>query len=249
MASRRRSAEPTGKPRRYQAMCLRRSRTPRSSPRWSASSWACRRRTAVTAPSVGSGGRRRGVEGRVELGEQPGAAEAAAADHDAVGAGLGGHGQRVRGGEDVAVAEHRQPSRAARPAAGRWRPSRPGRSTAVRRSGRAGRRRRLLPRRRHDPRRGRCDARSSMPMRIFTVTGSGSGCGDRGVDDGAEQPPLVGQCGAAAATGDLGHRAAEVQVDVVGEVLAGRSSGPRRAPSPGRRRRAAATSGARRRRR
>ena len=37
--------------------------------------------------------------------------------------------------------------------------------------------------------------------------------------DLAEQPALVGQRRAAAAPGDLGHRAAEVHVDVVGQAL------------------------------
>ena len=38
-------------------------------------------------------------------------------------------------------------------------------------------------------------------------------------DDLAEQPPLERQRGTAAAPGDLGHRAAEVHVDVVGQPL------------------------------
>ena len=42
---------------------------------------------------------------------------------------------------------------------------------------------------------------------------------DGGVHDPLEEPPLVGQRRPAAATGDLGDGAAEVQVDVVGEVL------------------------------
>ena len=47
------------------------------------------------------------------------------------------------------------------------------------------------------------------------------GAAHRRADDLAEQLPLVGQRRAAAATGDLGHRAAEVHVDVVGEPLVG----------------------------
>ena len=61
---------------------------------------------------------------------------------------------------------------------------------------------------------------SSMPMRILTVTGTPPGRGRDGrAHDRCEQPPLVGQRRAAALAGDLGDRAAEVQVDVVGQVL------------------------------
>ena len=42
---------------------------------------------------------------------------------------------------------------------------------------------------------------------------------DRRRDDAAEQPPPPRQRRAAALAGDLGHRAAEVEVDVVGQVL------------------------------
>ena len=47
---------PTGKPRRYQPMCLRISREALSSPSCSASSSAWRRITWVTSPRVGSAG-------------------------------------------------------------------------------------------------------------------------------------------------------------------------------------------------
>lgn len=50
----------------------------------------------------------------------------------------------------------------------------------------------------------------------------GAGAGPHGGrDDPAEQSALVGQRGAAAAAGDLGHRAAEVGVDVVGQARGG----------------------------
>ena len=61
-----------------------------------------------------------------------------------------------------------------------------------------------------------------MPLRIFTVTGTPRGLRrvDGGRDDRAEQVALPGQHRSPAAARDLGHRAAEVEVDVVGAVLA-----------------------------
>ena len=79
-------------------------------PEVAASSWACRRSTAVTVPSVGAAGGAAALKAASSSANSHGSAEAAPADHDAVGAGLGGHGQRVRGAEDVAVAEHGQPA-------------------------------------------------------------------------------------------------------------------------------------------
>ena len=60
-----------------------------------------------------------------------------------------------------------------------------------------------------------------MPIRNFTVTGmfGAFGRAHRGGHDLAEQPALERQRGAAAAPGHLGHRAAEVHVDVVGHAL------------------------------
>ena len=59
-----------------------------------------------------------------------------------------------------------------------------------------------------------------MPMRILTVTGTAPrGLAHRGPDDVVEQPDAPRQRRPAALAGHLGHRAAEVQVDVVGEVL------------------------------
>src|SRR5690606_20730372 len=46
-------------------------------------------------------------KGALEVAEQPRSAEAAAAHHDAVTAGAFHHRERVVGGPDVAVAEHR----------------------------------------------------------------------------------------------------------------------------------------------
>ena len=61
---------------------------------------------------------------------------------------------------------------------------------------------------------------SSMPMRNFTVSGTPSSRRGprRGADDVGEQPPPHGQRGAAALAGDLGDRAAEVEVDVLDAV-------------------------------
>jgi hypothetical protein len=52
----------------------------------------------------------------------------------------------------------------------------------------------------------------------LTVTGSGPGVVDGGAHDRLEQPPLVRQRRPAPLAGDLGDRAAEVHVDVVGQV-------------------------------
>ena len=62
---------------------------------------------------------------------------------------------------------------------------------------------------------------SSMPLRIFIVTGRAPGARDRLAQDRAKQGALVRERGAAALAGDLGDGAAEVQVDVVGQVLVG----------------------------
>ena len=60
-----------------------------------------------------------------------------------------------------------------------------------------------------------------MPMRILTVTGTpaGAAASTAARDDRREQPAPPRQRRAAALAGDLRHRAAEVQVDVVGQVL------------------------------
>ena len=60
-----------------------------------------------------------------------------------------------------------------------------------------------------------------MPLRVFIVTGTpyGSAAADGVLEDLAEQPALPGQRAAAALAGHLGHRAAEVQVDVRDAVL------------------------------
>ena len=83
-----------------------------------------------------------------------------------------------------------------------------------------------------------------MPLRIFTVTGTSPAARTARRDDVAEQVALPRQRRAAALAGDLGDRAAEVEVDVVGAVLGDEHAhGPRR--SPGRRRRAGCERGSR----
>ena len=73
-------------------------------------------------------------------------------------------------------------------------------------------------------------------MRNFTVSGHAVGRRGphRGADDVAEQAPAHGQRGAAALAGDLGHRAAEVEVDVLDAVLVDEPA-HRLAHGPGRR--------------
>ena len=59
-----------------------------------------------------------------------------------------------------------------------------------------------------------------MPSRILTVTGTAAAAASTAaVDDVAEQVDAPRQRRAAALAGHLGHRAAEVEVDVVGQIL------------------------------
>ena len=59
-----------------------------------------------------------------------------------------------------------------------------------------------------------------MPMRILTVTGTPPDVRlDGRSHDRAEQPTLERQRGSSALAGDLRHRAPEVEVDVVGQIL------------------------------
>ena len=119
IASARRTSEPTGKPLRYQATCLRKSVQPCRSPCPSPSSSAWRYMTAATSRRVGSARARLPGEGGGQVAEEPRPAEAAAADDDAVAAGLGDHPQRVVGLPDVAVAEHRDVDGLVQPRDGR----------------------------------------------------------------------------------------------------------------------------------
>ena len=200
-------------------MCLRKSRMPCSSPDHSTSNAAWCRMVAATTPSWGGGATGRPGERGGEVGEQPGPAEAAAADHHTVAAGLGDHGQRVGGRPDVAVAEHRDvrdtfalssamSAQAARPeyscaavracSAIAAHPS----SSAIRPASRNVRR------------------RSSMPVRTLIVTGTSPAAAHRRGDDGSQETRAGRQRGTAAVARDLADRTAEVQVDVLGAVVA-----------------------------
>ena len=66
--------------------------------------------------SGGSGRRRAGAQEMRDLGEEPGAAVAAAADHHAVGAGAAQRVGRVVLGQDVAVDDDRDADRRPSPA-------------------------------------------------------------------------------------------------------------------------------------
>ena len=174
---------------------------------------------AATSPSVGGVGGLAAGEGVGELGEQPGPAQAAAADDDAVAAGGGHHGHRVVGVEDVAVAEHRNAldmgfelgdllpvggsGVALRGCAGMQRDGRGallgGDATGVQMG--------VV---------GVVDADPEFHRYRHVRT---LGRTHRGSHDLPEQPALERQRGAAAAPGHLGHRAAEIHVDVVGEAL------------------------------
>ena len=82
-----------------------------SPPHHSTSSSAWRRMIAATSPRVGRTRLGPAGERGGQVGEQPGPAEAAAADDHAVAAGLAHHPQRVVGLPDVAVAEDRDVQR------------------------------------------------------------------------------------------------------------------------------------------
>ena len=87
-----------------------------------------------------------------------------------------------------------------------------------------------------------------MPLRIFTVTGTSyrRRLATAAATMSRNRSRLPGQRRSPALAGDLGHRAAEVEVDVVGAVLGDEHARPRRRRSPGRRRRAGSSAGARR---
>ena len=63
------------------------------------------------------------------------------------------------------------------------------------------------------------DSWSSTPLRTLTVTGTAPAASTVAVDDRVQQPGLHGEGGATAVPGDLAHRAAEVEVDVVDVAL------------------------------
>ena len=124
----RRRSPPAGKPLRYQDTCLRNSLQPRSSPMCTHQQLGVpAHHRAPPRRGAGSVADRGPRERRGQVAEQPGTAQAAAADDDTVGAGLLDHPQRVGRLPDVAVAEHRDVD--VLDEARRSRPSRPCRSS------------------------------------------------------------------------------------------------------------------------
>src|SRR5690606_21271797 len=157
------------------------------------------------------------LEGGDQVREQPRPAQTAAAHDDPVAAGLAHHAQRVLGRPDVAVAEDGD-LRDVFLQAGDGVPV--GRAAVVLGGGAA-----VQGDGGHALLDG--DAPGVQVGQVVVVEALAHlhgdrqvpGPGDRLAQDGAQQVPLVGQGGAAALAGDLGDRAAEVEVDVVGEVL------------------------------
>jgi hypothetical protein len=158
-------------------------------------------------------------ERRGQVGEQPRAAEAAAADDDAVAAGLLHHRERILGGPDVPVAQHRHLGHDL-PQPGDRRPVGGAGVELDRGPGVQGDRGGALP----------LGGPAGLEVgQVVVVDALAHLHGDRdagrrggphrGTDDRGEQVQLPRQRGAAALAGDLGDRAAEVEVDVVGAVL------------------------------
>ncbi len=155
-----------------------------------------------------------------EVPEEPRPSLTAAADDDAVAAGARHHLQRVLGGEDVAVAEHRDAVAEVVLEPGDRLPVR---GPGVEVGGRA-----PVEGDRRDP-----GVAGGLPrVEVGVMVGVDAlahlhrqrdpapvGFAHRGGDDRREEVLLPRQGRAAALPGDLGHRAAEVEVDVVGAVL------------------------------
>ena len=168
-------------------------------------------------PEARRSGQRPSGERGLEVAEEPRPSETSTADDDAVAARRRDHPQRVLGAEDVAVAQHRQLGGQGVAQAGDGRP--------VRRAGVPLRGRARVQGDRRDPGVGG-PARGVEVGVPLVVDADAHLHGDRppvGVRHGRthdrrEQPSLVRQRGASAAARDLGDRAAEVHVDVVGEV-------------------------------
>ena len=232
-------------------MCLRKSRSAAPSPAQSTSrrAWSRHDRRDLT-----EAGRRRGLlagERRLQVGEQPRPPEAAAADDHAVAASGGHHARARRPPPRCRRCRARAPS-SPPPSAGRWRPSRLGRSTAARRCGRAARSAATPSSSPIRPVSRNVSVRSSTPMRNFIVTGtpSGAAAATQRTDDGAQQRPASpGTRGTTAAPGHLRRRAAEVEIDVVDPTLADQPPHRLAQHGSGRCRRAAGCGAARRARR
>ena len=194
------------------------SRQPRSSlSKNSVSSSAWRRNVWATSPRDGCAVADSPAERRGEVAEQPRATEASATDDDAVAAGLGDHAQRVVGGPDVAVAEHRH---------GRDRLLELGDGRPVGLAGVELGRGARVQRDRRDAR-ALGDAPGLEVGEVVGVDALAHLDGERDVargahgalDDVAEQAALPRQRRSPALARDLGHGASEVQVDVVGAVF------------------------------
>ena len=202
-------------------MCLRMSRMPLSSPKCAANSWPCRRMMAATSPRVG------GVAGVVPVN----AAESSANNHG-----------RPRQPRPMTTPSHPVAAIIASASSASKMSPLPSTGTvgdvlleqgdllpvggsrvALRRGAGMQRHggRALLG---GDPARvqvgvmGVVDADAELHGHRYVRALGGA---HRRGDDLAEQPPLERQRGAAPAPGDLGHRAAEVHVDVVGHALVG----------------------------
>ena len=168
---------------------------------------------------VGRGRCRATAELRGQLGEQPGPAQTAASDDDTVAPGLCHHRPGVGGFEDIAVAQHRDPRD------GFFEFGDPGP---------VGRPRVALGRgpgvQRHRSRTLLLGDASRVEVGVVGVVDADPelhrhgdpgafGGPDGGGDDLAEEPAFIRQGRTTPASGDLGHGAAEVHIDVVGEVL------------------------------
>src|SRR5699024_5462976 len=158
-------------------------------------------------------------EGGHQVGEQPGATLTPPPDHDAVAPGVGHHGHGVLGRPDIPVAQHRDvgdlllqggdrvPVGGAGVVVGRRAgmqgdggdPGVPGAACRVQVGQVVG-----------------VDAHAHLDGHRHVGSASLFGGGR---DDGAEQVGLPGEHRSPALAGDLGYRATEVEVDVVGAVL------------------------------
>jgi hypothetical protein len=156
-------------------------------------------------------------ERRRQVGEQPRAAEAPPADHHAGAAGFTHHAQCVFSLPDVAIAEHRNVEQLGelcdrRP--GRISGVEVGRGAAVQRDiGGAG-----VLRAQAGLAVGEVLSVDAEPHLHRDRDCAGRGA-HRGRHDLGEQPHAPGQRGPTALAGHLRHRAAEVEVDVIGQIV------------------------------
>ena len=228
-------------------MCLRRSCRPPRSPRSPTSSRAWSTSRPATSPSRGGGPGRRPAKASARSREQPRPTQAAPSHHHAVGAGLAHHGQRIRRGPDVAVAQHRQRHRLLEP--GHRRPVGPARVELGRGAGvqRDGGRTLVL---------GHPAGVEVGEQLVVDAQAHLDGDRDRHRPPATAAPMIeasrrgrTGHGGATAVAGHLADRAAEVEVDVVDPALAHQARARPPRWRPGRCRRAGWSGGTRRGRR